>query len=154
MVTATIPGNVQRFLLAARERNIRVLYVRLFPDEREPLDTNARYVKAISEGLKERGFEIGPAHGFQSLTNPMPLRAIMGAGLAAGILLLIDALTGLLAGGSVGLILSRRGCLRCHWCPACPERLHGGQDRCADICVRVPGYRVAHGRSPAASAEA
>lgn len=106
MVSATIPGNVQRFLLAARERNIRVLYVRLFPDERDPLDTNARYVRSVAEGLKERGFEVGPARGFEPLTNPLPIRAVIGLGLAAGILLLLDALTGLLAGGGVGLTLA------------------------------------------------
>lgn len=106
MVNATIPGNVQRFLLAARERNARVLYVRLFPDEREPLDTNARYVKAIAEGLRERGFETGPAKGFVGLGNPLPYRGILGAGLAAAILLLLDAITGIFSGraGGLGLV--------------------------------------------------
>lgn len=104
MVTATIPDNIQRFLLAARERNIRVLYVRLFPDEREPLDTNARYVRAIARGLDDAGFSNGPAHGFAPLTNPILYRGALGLGLAAGILLLLDALTGMLAGGARGLL--------------------------------------------------
>ncbi len=110
MLTATIPGNIQRFLLATRERNIRVLYVRLFPDEREPLDTNARYIKGIAEGLQERGFVLGPARGFTPLSTDLPLRGAMGVGLAAGLLLLLDAITGVLSGGGlwtlVGLVVA------------------------------------------------
>lgn len=104
MQAATIDNNVQRFLLAARERNIRLLFVRLFPDEPDALAENVRYVAKIAKGLPERGdLAAGPAHGFNELNASRPLRALMGLGLAAAFLLLVDSVSAVLAGGA-GLV--------------------------------------------------
>ncbi|MDX1934191.1 MAG: DUF5693 family protein [Capsulimonadales bacterium] len=98
MAQADIPTNLQRFLLGARERNIRLLYVRLFPDEKSLVEANATYIEQIVAGLDRGGLAVGPAHGYAPLTTPSYLRALIGLGLAAGFLLLIDSLTGVFAG--------------------------------------------------------
>ncbi|MBC8101477.1 MAG: hypothetical protein H7Z41_02665, partial [Cytophagales bacterium] len=74
MQSADIPGNVQRFLLAARERNIRCLYVRLFLDEPEALAKNVQYVQKIVLGLKRGGLAIGAAHGYPPLHTSWRVR--------------------------------------------------------------------------------
>lgn len=101
MASADIPSNVQRFLLAARERNIRLLYVRLFLREAKPLDDNLQYVRSITRGLRHGGLATGRAHGYASLVPAFWVRALVGVGLAAAFLLLVDLITGLLVGGSV-----------------------------------------------------
>jgi hypothetical protein len=100
MATADIPSNIQRFLLAARERNIRLLYVRLFPDEPDVLETNAKYIESIVAGLDRGDLLTGPAHGYAELMTPLSLRALMGLGVAAAWLLLVDSITGLFVGGA------------------------------------------------------
>ncbi len=102
MQAADMPGNIQRFLLAARERDIRVLFVRLFLDEPDPINKNANdYIKKIADGLKDKGeLEAGLAHGFDPLVVPIYLRALMGVGVAAGFWLLLDSITGFLTGGT------------------------------------------------------
>lgn len=108
MVSADVPGNVQRFLLAARERNIRLLFVRLFASEPDALNANLGYVQKIARGLARGRLEPGPAHGFRDLQTGRGMRLLMGAALAAGWLLLADAVTGLLGGaGSAGQLWPR-----------------------------------------------
>jgi hypothetical protein len=126
MVSATVPGNVQRFALAARERNIRLLFVRLFPDERDPVKFNADYVAKIVRALKRGGLETGVAHGYGFLAvGPVP-EAAMGAGLAAAFVLLVDAVTGLLSGGRAGRLAAAvavLGALACAAAPLAPSSL-------------------------------
>lgn len=98
MLAADIPSNVQRFLLAARERNIRLLFVRLFPDEPDALRKNAEYVKKIRDGLRRGYLTPGSAHGFGDLHASPILRLLMGVGLAAAWLLLLRSLMGPLTG--------------------------------------------------------
>jgi len=105
MVTADIPSNIQRYLLAARERNIRLLYVGLFTDEPDVLETNAKYIESIVAGLDRGDLVPGPAHGYGDLSTPLPLRAAIGLGVAAGWLLLVDSITGLFAGGAGALVV-------------------------------------------------
>lgn len=97
MVQATVPDNIQRFLLAARERNIRQLYVRLFLNEPDPVTVNTEYVEKIALGLKKADLISGPAHGYHELATPLWVRGLIGLGTAAAFLLLLDSVTGLLA---------------------------------------------------------
>lgn len=123
MQTADIPGNIQRFLLAARERDIRILYVRLFPNEREgqrdALEINADdYVRVIANGLEGKDAKghplrlhrsdlaTGLAHGFSPLGVGRAPRLLMGLGVAAGWLLLVDSVTGLFGAGAAGLAVA------------------------------------------------
>jgi hypothetical protein len=101
MATADVPSNVQRFLLAARERNIRVLFVRLFPSEPDALNANIDYVRQIRDGLSHARLTHllpGVAHGYSDLHTSRFLRALIGLGVAAGWLLLVDSITRVLTG--------------------------------------------------------
>ncbi len=104
MIAADIPGNIQRFLLAARERNIRLLFVRLFTQEPDALAKNVEYVEKLTAGLKRGDLTPGPAHGYNDLHTPLILRLLMGLGLAAAWCLLLDALTGFISRGGLGII--------------------------------------------------
>lgn len=100
MVNASIPSTIQRFLLGARERNIRLLYVRLFLDEPDPVTDNAKkFIKPIADNLGDRGsLEAGLAHPYKTLTTPIYLRGAIGLGIAASWLLLVESITGVFAG--------------------------------------------------------
>jgi hypothetical protein len=102
MVQADMPGNTQRFLLAARERNIRLLFVRLFLQEPDPLTKNTDYVEGIRKGLERADLVPGRAHGYGELTTPLGAKLLISLGVAAAWLLLADAVTGLFAGRGVG----------------------------------------------------
>lgn len=98
MIAADIPSNIQRFRLAARERNIRLLFVRLFSQERDAVAANIEYVEKIVRALERGGLVMGAAHGYEALRTSSGLRIVMGIGLAAAWALLLHSLTGL-AGG-------------------------------------------------------
>jgi hypothetical protein len=100
MLSATIPSNVQRFQLAARERNIRLLYVRLFLDEKDVLLKNTEYIEKIVKDLERGDLEPGFAHPYDPLSTSLPLRGLIALGIAAGWLLLVDSVTRFLAGGA------------------------------------------------------
>jgi hypothetical protein len=100
MLTATIPSNIQRFELAARERNIRLLYVRLFLDEKEALNENVKYIEKLVKGLERGDLVPGQAHPYDPLSTSLPLRGLIGLGIAAGWLLLVDSVTRFLRGGT------------------------------------------------------
>ncbi len=94
MPTMDEPTAVARFALAARERNIRSCYVRLFQNglEGQPdvLQANVQYITDIVQGLHDGGIKIGAAHPFSP--DPRPKRillALMGIGIAAGGVLLL-----------------------------------------------------------------
>ncbi len=100
MVNADVASNVQRFRLAVRERNIRMLYVRLFPDEKEAVSENVRYVEKIARAIdpderEKSGLELAPVHGYDELSVPLWVRFGIGLGLGAAWLLLVDSITGL-----------------------------------------------------------
>ena len=102
MVSADMPSNVQRFLLAARERNIRVLFVRLFTGEANPVVANLDYIKQIRSGLDHARLvhlQSGVAHGYPELGTSRALRGLIGLGVAAAWLLLFDSVTRAFAGG-------------------------------------------------------
>ena len=99
MLTATAPDAVQRFALAARERNIRLLFVRLFLDEPDAVAFNTKYVAKIVKALENGGLTTGTAHGYRELGTGFVPRLLIGLGIGAGLLLLCDAVTRFLAGG-------------------------------------------------------
>ena len=74
---------VQRFVRAARERNVRVLYVRpvLFAPKDQLLGLNRRYLKAIVGGLKSEGLRVGPPSPFEGFTPDATAQRMMLAGL-------------------------------------------------------------------------
>jgi len=93
---------VQRFGLAVKDRNIRVLYVHLPPVagenpdsgnanvEHPKLDSAVQYVYGIKKEIIVAGFTPavnGPAHPFAPLALPAPLLALIFAGAGAGFLL-------------------------------------------------------------------
>ena len=100
MPTMDIPTAIGRFGLAARERSIRVCYIRFFiggaAGEPNILTTNDQYIQDIRKTLTQGGLLLGAAHPYT--TNPLPgklLFVIMSLGVAAGGLLLLKQFTGL-----------------------------------------------------------
>lgn len=102
------PTAIDRFVLAVRERNIRVCYVRLFLSglTTEPggdvLSQNVRFIQRVARGVQAAytstagPLTLGRAHPFR--TDPTPprwQRMLMGIGVMAGALLLIRLFTGL-----------------------------------------------------------
>ncbi len=86
---------VARFTLAVKDRNIRVLYAhypQILPLELEqtPVKSVARYINAISEGVKKSGFVIAQTDGarpFRDLPMRKPVLAFIFLGAGAAMLL-------------------------------------------------------------------
>lgn len=103
MGTMDEPTAQERFVRAAKERNIRVLYVRLFTNglttEKDVIVANTTFVRHIVRGLVEGKLKINeemPAHPWQQ--NPTPsrfLRVLMALGIMAGLILLVTTFTGI-----------------------------------------------------------
>ena len=106
MGTMDEPTAIERFVRAARERNIRVCYVRLFTnglqDSPQVIPANIEFVQQIVAGLQEARvafappLRLGQAHPYD--TDPKPgliLRVLMAWGVMAGLLLLLRVFTGL-----------------------------------------------------------
>ncbi len=108
MLSATVPDAVQRFSLAARERNIRLLFVRLFLDEPDAAAFNTDYVAKIVRALHRGNLQTGTAHGYPPLSVGPGTRLLIGLAIGAGFLVLADAVTGVLSGG-IGRVLGA-GC--------------------------------------------
>ena len=102
----TIPDAVQRYLLAADERNIRVLFVRLFENQGDPLAENLDYVERIAKGFKHGELETGRAKPFAPLGVPLVLRLLMGIGLLGVWLLICDRVTGVFEGRADKTVLT------------------------------------------------
>lgn len=80
---------VERLVKASKERNIRLLYVRMFDfGDAGLLESNVDYVKSISAGLMAEGMGVKEAHPFTDPGVPVPAMAMMAIGVAAGIMLL------------------------------------------------------------------
>lgn len=93
MPTMDEPTAVARYALAAREREIRSCYVRLFQNslvhEPDVLAANTGYIQDIVRALQDGGIRTGKAHPFNH--DPRPKRALlllMGVAVAAGIVML------------------------------------------------------------------
>ena len=96
------PTAVDRFVLAARERNIRVCYVRLFTSgltkDPDVIHANLEFIGEITRGMRDAGLTVseGPAHPYED--DPAPgllLRLLMACGVAGGTLLLGQVFTGM-----------------------------------------------------------
>ena len=88
---------IDRFVRAARERNIRLCYIRLlttagFPAAGyDPIASNAdKFLRKISEGIA-RGHEMsfGPAHLYDDTGAPSAVFDVIALGVAAGLTLLL-----------------------------------------------------------------
>lgn len=99
MLTATVPDAVQRFSLAARERNMRLLFVRLFLDEPDPVAFNTQYLGKIVASLKRGNLVTGTAHGYDALGIGFVPRLLIGLAIGAAFVLLVNAVTRFLSGG-------------------------------------------------------
>ncbi len=118
MATMDEPTAAGRLILGARERNIRLLYIRLFqtglkpvpyaqdlPADLaslpQPLEANICYLWQVKLGLKEGGQRIGPSKAY--VDDPIPatgavrtlLLVVMGIGGAASGVLLVRLFTGI-----------------------------------------------------------
>lgn len=93
---ATLDENeaVDRFVRAARERNIRLCYVRLLTlAGSDPAGTNREYIEKIVRRIVRGGeMEIGPAHLYSETGVPLWAFALMAVGVAAGAILLLTRL--------------------------------------------------------------
>lgn len=86
------PSIIERFVKGAKERNIRLSYVRMYDlAGADPLQTNIDYIKDIAKGLKSAGMTLGRAHKFDQPQIPMPALLLMALGAAAGTVLLIKS---------------------------------------------------------------
>jgi hypothetical protein len=101
MGTMDEPTAQERFVRAAKERNIRVCYVRLFTNglvgETDVITANMKFIGKIVDGLYEAKLTVaGPAHPYaDDPTPPRLLRLLMALGVAGGLLLLLRAFTGI-----------------------------------------------------------
>ena len=106
MGTMDEPTAVERFVRAAKERNIRVCYVRLFTfgltKNADVLHANTQFVGDIVKQMREARLTVGegPAHPYTDAEggDPKPgliLRLLMGLGVAGGALLLLRVFTGI-----------------------------------------------------------
>lgn len=106
MAKQTPEKAVQRFVLAAGERNNRILLTRFFfrPEEQDWTEYNLDYLQTLAAELEREGFTLGPARPFGALpTSRMDLFLIGLAVVAGGVLLLKRFLSERLAWG-LGLI--------------------------------------------------
>jgi hypothetical protein len=82
---------VDRFVRAARERNIRLCYIRLLTfTGADPVQANAAYIAAISAGIRRGGeMGIGPAKLYENTAVPLWAAALAAFGTAGGVGLLL-----------------------------------------------------------------
>jgi hypothetical protein len=85
-----------KYVLAARERNVRVLYVRPFLNTAagvDELQANLDYVRSIADDLVHAGYRMGKATPLGNVTVPAPWFLLMALGaLAATAIALAEAL--------------------------------------------------------------
>lgn len=102
MGTMDEPTAEERFVRGARERNIRVCYVRLFINglEKDPdvIHANTEFIRNIVKAMKIAKLTVGPGAAHPFVDDPEPgivSRLLMAAGIAAGIVLLLQLFTGI-----------------------------------------------------------
>ncbi|MFW6237658.1 MAG: DUF5693 family protein [Bacillota bacterium] len=85
---------VNRYFRAARERNVRVFYLKPFTTEKldfsedELLDLNVEYINTLHSGLEEEGYSVGEAHPFDSFSTHPAMVVLLSLGvIAAGVYL-------------------------------------------------------------------
>ncbi|MFC1560296.1 DUF5693 family protein [Candidatus Margulisiibacteriota bacterium] len=96
--TMTKAAAAQRFIRAAQDRGIRMLYLHTYPypdKDRTAMETNVAIVERIRSGLQGKGFFFGKASAPEELSINKIQLTILALGAAAGALLLISYLTGI-----------------------------------------------------------
>ena len=96
MATAMPGANIQRFALAARERNIRLLFVRLFLDGADPLDSATSYLSGLRNALYRSQLGVGTARAYTRIGDPLLGRIAAGIVIVSGLALLLDFTFGFL----------------------------------------------------------
>lgn len=85
---------IERFTLAAGERNVRLIFVRLFfrPGSADWLEENLTYLENLQHSLAREGLTVGQARPFGSFPSSRLLWVIIGAGVLAGGVLLLEGI--------------------------------------------------------------
>lgn len=86
---------VERFARAARERNMRVMYIRPFPAEMGDISAitkNLGYIEAVRGKIEESGFSIGQAQPIKEHTPDKYLLVVVGIGILSSAFILLDRL--------------------------------------------------------------
>lgn len=97
---------VARFLLAAEERGIRALYVRLLPGAPQPpIEKNVGYVNAIARSLVRSGYTLDYAKPYAAYESRVWERCLVGLGVGASTLLLASYVWPLAGTGLLLLLL-------------------------------------------------
>lgn len=89
------PGQaLDRYLLAANERNMRVLLVRpiISNESQDPVQDNLKFIERLVAGLEGEGLAVGQASTFGPLETSRPWIFVVGLGVIAGAMLLLDKL--------------------------------------------------------------
>lgn len=89
---AGIVEALDRWDLAARERNMRALLVRFFSIDNPGayFDTNMAYLNAINTDLQDKGFNVGgEVQEMPALDIPAAVRLVIGLGICAGFMLML-----------------------------------------------------------------
>lgn len=87
---------VERFVRAARERGVRVMYIRPFSapaaasGDISAINRNLDYVEAIADGLTSSGFTVGQAEPLRPYVPHKFLLVVVAAGIMAGAFILLD----------------------------------------------------------------
>lgn len=88
---------IDRFVRAARERNIRLCYIRLITSQisdkgDDPVTANVKYLQKISKGIERdqrKEMEFGAAHLYEDTGVSTVIFALIALGVAAGLTLLL-----------------------------------------------------------------
>lgn len=89
MGTLDRPTAVERLVKATKERNVRLVYVRMFDiSGSEAFEENVDYVSSIVNRMASQGLGVGPSRTFDDPASPLPARLLMGLGIVAGLCLL------------------------------------------------------------------
>jgi len=83
---------LDRYILAASERNVRVLFVRCFQQVGSPdwLGENLTFINKLKNELEAEGFVLGRAHPFNDFPASRVNFALIGLGVIAGGMLLLE----------------------------------------------------------------
>jgi hypothetical protein len=107
MATMTPSGVVERFVRAAKERNIRLCYVRLFETSgNDPVGDSVACVSSISRGLRKGGFSMAVAHPYgENRTRKAGLLVLIALSVAAATVMLVDSIVSMSSGAKYGVLL-------------------------------------------------
>ncbi|HBT20891.1 MAG TPA: hypothetical protein DEA47_05980 [Peptococcaceae bacterium] len=91
MINITPSRALDRYVLAASERNVRVILVRLFQNVSSVswLDFNSAYIKELRSQLESEGLHPGTAKPFGSFPISYLMLGVIGSGVAAGGIILL-----------------------------------------------------------------